>query len=407
MSKEEKLMILQMVSEGKITPEQGAELLRAVGESQPAAPAPAPAPAPSPAPASRGQTPDEIAARIQEKIERATRKASAHAEDWANKLARHADDIARRASSEGENIGKVLGESGANLGKVLGESGENLGKIISRIFGGSFSDENRYEFHEEVRGELPAEGELSIALSTLNGRITVDTWDEKGFKLDVRKTSNAASEAEAKEITKDGYEFKQDGLNITAQTREPGGPLSLVHQYTIGFTLTIPRDRKAALNLASSNGGISVVEVVGSRLHATTSNGRIEVEGSSFAETELGSANGRIEYEGRPGNFNASTANGRISAKLAGAGNWKLTSAHGRIEVEVRREPGTAYSVEAATVMGKIEVDGMENAEVLVDETKQSRGSRRFHARDREFDGAASKAALYASTTMGKVTVTF
>jgi DUF4097 and DUF4098 domain-containing protein YvlB len=140
---------------------------------------------------------------------------------------------------------------------------------------------------------------------------------------------------------------------------------------------------------------------------ATTSNGRVEAEGCSFAQTELGSANGRIEFEGRPGNFTASTANGRITARVSGVGDWKLSSANGRIDVEVREEPGAAYAVEASTVMGRIEVNGMDNAEVLVNETKEKMGSRRYHARSRGFSDAASKASLYASTTMGRVTVTF
>lgn len=398
MSKEEKLMILQMVSEGKITPEQGAELLRAVGEGKPEAPAAATAPKATP-----GQQVEEVSENIQRTIERATRRAeevaqraTAHAEQWASQVAKHADEIARRASGEGENLGKILGESGANLGKVL-----------AKIFGGGFSGGPQFEFHEEMRGELPAEGEIQISMSTSNGRITVDTWDEKGYRLDVRKTSNAATEAEAKEATKDGYEFKQDGLNITARSKEFGDGFNVLRQYTIGFTLTLPRDRKATLNLASSNGRITVGGVSGTRLHATTSNGRVEAEGCNFADTELGSANGRIEFEGRPGNLNASTANGRISAHLGGLGNWKLNSANGRIDVEVRKELGAAYGVEASTVMGKIDVQGMEDAEVLVNETKQKVGSRRYQARTRGFSDAPSKASLYASTTMGRVTVTF
>ncbi|MGE5579894.1 MAG: SHOCT-like domain-containing protein [Bacillota bacterium] len=424
MSKEEKMMILQMVSDGKITPEQGAELLRAIGESKPEAPpAPkaAPGPVPAPAPSSPKltvtskegpKTAEEISQSIQKTVEAATRraeefaqKAASSAEEWASKFSRHAEEIAQRASSEGENIGKVLGESGANLGKVLGESGENIGKMIARIFSGGFSGGPEHEFHEEVRGELPPEGEIQVNLSTTNGRITVDTWDEKGFRLDVRKRVNAASEEEAKEATKDGFEFTADGLSLTGRTKETG--MNLLRNYSIGFTLTLPRDRKATLNLASSNGRITVGGVSGTRLHASTSNGRVEAEGCNFESTELGSANGRIEFEGHPGNLVAGTANGRITARISGLGDWKLNSANGRIEVEVKKEPGAAYAVEASTVMGKIDVSGWENAEVLVDETRQKMGARRYHAQTIGFGDAARKASLRASTTMGRVTVTF
>ena len=411
MSKEEKMLILQMVSEGKITPEQGAELLRAVGESKPELPAaPKPAPAPT-APAApkvtvvaqeSGRSPEEISASIQKKVEAATRRA----EEITKKATSQAGEWATKFASEGENLGKVLGEGGANIGKILGESGENLGKVIARIFGGNFSGGPQFEFHEEAKGELPADGELQVNLSTVNGRITIDTWDEKGYRLDVRKTANAPTEAEAKEVTKDGYEFGQEGLNITARTKEIGG-FNILRQHSIGFTLTLPRDRRVTLKLASSNGRITVGGVSGTRLHASTSNGRVEAEGCNFDNTELGSSNGRIEFEGRPGDLTASTANGRVTARLSGLGDWKMSSANGRIDVEVRKEAGAAYAVEASTVMGKIDIQGLENAEILVDETKEKFGSRRYHAQTRGFGDAEAKASLRASTTMGRVTVAF
>ncbi len=431
-SKEEKMMILQMVAEGKITPEQGAELLRAVGESKPQAPAlpvpPVPAVPPSPpAPEKpkltitgeaegreagarsselkesiRKSIDSNIHGNIERTIERAARqaeeaaeRAASHAEEWAERVAKRAEQFAERASHEGES-----------LGKVLGESGENIGKIIAKLFtGGSFAGGPQFEFHEEVKGEFPAEGEIQVNVSTSNGRITVDTWDEKGFRLDVRKTANAATEEEAKEIVKDGFEFSQNGLSVSARSKESVNIMRNGH--SVGFTLTLPRDRNASLRLSSSNGRITVGGVSGTKLHATTANGRVEAESCSFQESQVDSANGRIEFQGRPGNLRASTANGRITARLQGAGNWKLDSANGRIDVEVQKEPGTGYEVDTSTVMGRLDVSGLEDAEVLIDETKQKMGARRYKARTRGFSDASSRASISASTTVGRVTVTF
>lgn len=420
MSKEEKMLILQMVAEGKITPEQGAELLRAVVEGKPEASAPKPvlvpatpatpaAPAAPLAPRSPGQEIREsirksidsnVRSSIEENIQRATRqaeiaaeRAASQAEAWADKVAKHAEEFAGRASREGEN-----------LGKVLGESGENLGKVIARLFSGGFGVGGpQFEFHEEVRGELPVDGEIQVALTTSNGRITVDTWDDKGFRLDIRKTAHAATEAEAKELVKDGFEFSQDGLNLTARSKEIGSLLS--SGYSVGFTLTLPRDRKASLRLSSSNGRLTAERVTGTRLRASTANGRIVAEGCAFAETEMDTANGRIELTGKPGNLRATTANGRIEGQIEGAGTWKMESANGRIEVNVKKEPGVAYEVDASTVAGRIEVTGLEDSEVLIDETRQKFGSRHYKARSKGFSDAAAKASLVASTTSGRVTV--
>ncbi len=396
MSKEEKMMILQMVSEGKITPEQGAELLRAVGDTKPESPAAPKAPPMPPVTATQAaqttpRTNEELSASVQKKVEAATRRAEA---------------ITKKATSQAEEWASKFASEGENLGKILGESGENLGKIIGRVFGGNFSNGSQFEFHEEMRGEFPTEGELQVDLSTQNGRITVDTWDGSGYRLDVRKTLNAATEAEAKEIASNGFEFRQEGLNLTARAKE-NSDSGLFRQYSIGFTLTLPRDRRATLKLASSNGRIAVGGVSGTRLNASTSNGRVEVEGCSFESTDLGSANGRIEFDGHPGDLTAGTANGRITARLSGIGQWKLSSANGKVEVEIRKEAGAAYAVEASTVMGKIEVTGLENAEILVDETKSKYGSRRYQAETKGFGSAERRASLRASTSAGKVSVTF
>jgi DUF4097 and DUF4098 domain-containing protein YvlB/vacuolar-type H+-ATPase subunit H len=407
-SKEEKMMILQMVAEGKVTPEQGAELLRAVGEGKPGTPAVPPVPPVPLRPPSelkesiRKSIDSSIHGNMQRTIERAARqaegaaeRAASHAEEWADRIAKRAEEFAEQASKEGEN-----------LGKILGEGGENIGKIIAKLFtGGSFPGGPQFEFHEEVKGEIPAEGEVQVSLSTSNGRVTVDTWDEKGFRLDVRKTANAPTEEEAKEIVKDGFEFGQDGLNISARSKE--SPNIMRNGYSIGFTLTLPRDRKASLRLSSSNGRITVGGVSGTKLHATTANGRVEAEDCEFQDSQIESANGRIGFRGHPGDLKASTANGRIGARLRGTGSWKLDSANGRIDVEVQKEPGAAYEVDLSTVMGRLDVSEFEDAEVLINDTRHKFGARRYKARTRGFSDAASKASISASTTVGRVTVTF
>ncbi|MGI6662788.1 MAG: SHOCT-like domain-containing protein [Bacillota bacterium] len=131
MSKEEKMLILQMVADGKITPEQGAELLRAVGEPKPVAP---PRPASAPLPQKAGEAKPEAVGddvgpaldkQIRETIEASVEASGAEGPSRSRGApAKHAEKFAERIALEGEN-----------LGKVLGESGENLGKIFARIFG--------------------------------------------------------------------------------------------------------------------------------------------------------------------------------------------------------------------------------------------------------------------------------
>lgn len=401
MSKEEKMMILQMVAEGKITPEQGAELLKAVGEPKTEAPAnpsvpwmPS-VPAAPVGPAGSGQS--SWQSTLDHNIRQTVQNSVKAAEEAAETAAKRAEDFAERMAREGENIGKVMGEGGENLGKMLG-----------RMFGGgwSFGGGTQFEFPEEINGELPAEGEIKVNLTTRNGRVTVDTWDEPGFRLQVIRRVNAANEEEAKRKTDNLYEFTQEGLKLTARTKEISsgffGANAAIH-----FALTLPRDRKVDVRASSANGRLTFDALSGSSIKASTANGRIESSRCDFERADLDSANGRICYGGSAGDLTMNTANGRIEGELQGAGRWVASTANGRIDLNVKRDPNAAYEVDASSVAGKVEVTGLADAEVLVNDTRHTYGSRRYRARTRNFESAETKGSVRATTASGRVTLSF
>ncbi|HHY75417.1 MAG TPA: DUF4097 domain-containing protein [Firmicutes bacterium] len=403
MSKEEKMLILQMVAEGKITPEQGAELLRALGDSRPESSSRPPV-APPPHYADVRQ-PDAPAGDFGSALEQNIRRTI---ETTVEASVQRAQAAAEAAAKRAEEFAQRFAEQGENLGKVLGESGENLGKIFARIFGGGwvFGGGNQYDFPEEIRGELPPEGEITVDMGTLNGRISLDVWDEPGYRLVVTRRVPAATEEEARSKANDLYEFTQDGLTLRARGREHRNNL-FGSSPSVHFALTLPRDRRARIVVSSANGRLTFEGVKGSSLKASTANGRIEARGLDFSDISLDSANGRIEFTGKVRDLSLRTANGRVVADVEGAGNWNLSSANGRIELNVRKIPGAAYEVEASSVSGKVDVAGLEDAEVLINEVRHSGGARRYKARSRNYDAAEVRGSIKAHTASGRVIVVF
>ncbi len=369
MSKDEKLMILQMVSAGKITPKEGAELLRALGTESTGKAAMPPA---------EGQAPEPVKGLTRGLGEGVTR-------GWASTLRKEINDSVSQALRSGQ-----------------GEIPDNLGKLIGRVFSGAYSGGgNRVEIKEEKTGEFPGEGELDVVMSTANGNISVDTWDADGYRLVITTRANASDEDEVREIAKDAYTFSQSGLRLEATATDMN---RWPYRFAVQFCLTLPKDRKASLRLDTANGRVTVEGVTGSGVHCSSANGRISLEGASFGKAGIDTANGRIEYTGRCSQLKANTANGRVEVDLDGEGIWVLNTANGRIEATIRRQPHTAYSLDLSTMMGKMEVSGMEDAEVLLDDSK-ARFAKRYKAQTAGFSEHSAKGQLKASTAMGRITV--
>lgn len=393
MSKEEKMLILEMVKEGKIAPEQGVELLNALG---------------------RVNLPPKAPLRFGPGI-------SGEIEDKEESIEKTVEKIEELAESKAES----------------------LAERISHMFSGSTARGPRFEFSDEFHGELDPEGEIEVELRSSNGAIEVRSWDKSGYSLEVTKTVNAASEEEAKKILEDCFEFTHEGSVLTgvAKERQVFGNRNLC----VDFTLTLPADRSAILNLHSANGRITVEgvsgpgckartangriemgdskfetlalntsngrivmdEVSGKKCTAETMNGRIEATNCSFDEMDMTDMNGRVEYEGRASNMTAKTMNGRIVAELAGTGNWDLKTSNGPIEVRIRRGEADLYEVDLSSSNGEIEVDGMGEVDVIIDERRKYSRSRHYKASNKGFDKADSKSYLTASTGSGRISVEF
>ncbi len=387
MAEEEKLEILRMVAEGKITPEQGVELLKALS----------PGGEETRGRSGRPERPERPEDTWEEKIKRTQEKA----EQAAKAAAERAEYLAEEAGKRAEYIGKAVSET---VGESLRGVFEGLFRGGMGWFEGLGSPADEYEFVDTINGEFPAEGEIQVNLRTTNGRIEVGVADQPGYTLEVIKRVRAATEEEAREKCEDIYEFSQEGLILRGKSKDS---FAWRTGASCAFRLKLPRGRKASLNLDTANGRIEVDGVEGSRLVADTANGRVDVDTSSFTETSIGTANGRVEYRGESKRLKADTANGRIEARLRGAGDWQFETANGRIEVVVEKAPGVAYEVDASTNMGSITVGGLDTAEVLYDDRGRRWGPKRYHARSAGFGEAAQKATLKASTSVGRIEISF
>ncbi len=186
----------------------------------------------------------------------------------------------------------------------------------------------------------------TVALSNVNGRITIGSWDQPRVRVVALKEVEG-DRSDAKEAMKElRVEFSQPNGGLTIKTHFPRHEhgISSIFDFLTGdhvqakvrYELTVPRTMN--LDVSNTNGSIRLSEV----------NGHLE----------LGTTNGGIAVSRCGGSIDASTTNGNIEAELVRVAKGRplqFRTTNGRIEVAVPKD--LAVDVDAGTTNGSISTD--------------------------------------------------
>ena len=397
MSKEEKMFIIEMVRDGKITSEQGVELLNALERSP-----------------EQLETPSDVNNKASDEVQR-----------------------------EEELVEELVEEKIEKMGETIEAIAENLASKAENVFSWGLRQRPKFMYADEFCGEFPEHGEIEVTLYSMDGAIEVKTWEKDHYRLEVIKKVNAASEEEAQKILEGCVEFKQEGLSLAATAKATGTLRS--RNMTVDFILTLPTSRKARLDLRSGDGSVAIQGVSGSLCKAATGDGSLRVGNSDFGILEIGTGDGSIVIQGisadecrtrtgdgsikvfeskvkmldastgdgsividrLSGDITAETMDGSISADFMGIGNWLLKTKDGSITVSIQGLKTGLFEVDLSTRDGRIHVDGMEDADTILDQRGGAYGMKRYKAISRGFAQADSRGSLKAGTGSGSVSVRF
>lgn len=198
---------------------------------------------------------------------------------------------------------------------------------------------------ETIDRTLDVRPGATVALSNVNGRITISSWDQPRVRVLAKKEVDGDRD-EAKDVMKElKVEIQQRDGGVVVTTHYPRrGDNTSIFDWLLGnhvdaevrYELTVPRTMN--LDVRNTNGSIFLSGVDGRH--------------------ELGTTNGKIEVERCGGSINASTTNGGIRAELMRVTKgqaMRLETTNGRIEIEVPK--GLAADVDAGTTNGSIKTD--------------------------------------------------
>lgn len=370
---EERLMILKMVEDGKITSEEAAELLAAL----------------------------ETHARTERELEDAELKSD---------FGQHMEALEERVEKTAGGIEKTATDFAERLERQITEKVEHVPSMIERIMEGinlpGFIDllGPGHEFVEELTGEFAAEAGSNIELDfqTRNGRIEVLGWDEAGYKLVLTKKVQAGSREEAEEVANKLVDVEQGADCLRIHWTKPSGTV----RGGVHIKAYLPVGYLYQSELTSANGRIIVEGLNLDSAELSTSNGRIVCTRVRAGDIQARTSNGRVVLEGVSGNVRARTSNGRIkliTSEIEENVDFDLETSNGSVKVITEERDDLGYYVDAYTSLGKIYTT-LPNL-VFEEDNRERRGHKSVKARTVDFDTRPVQVRIAVRTSNGSLRI--
>lgn len=330
---EERLLILKMVEEGKITAQEAAALLEALGDSDP--------------------------------------KGSRDQESGRRRLEKQGDEFAQKVEQAAERFSKSL-ESKLEGG--LAEKLSNLPRILAKL--PFLAVHEAHEFSQEFSGSFQRDIEMiPVKLSTVCGHIEVEAWDQEHYKLIVTQKirGDERDAARKKQVPIALAETAEDMTELVVETLS-------YSDVTLSYHLYLPCERTFDLQLMTNNGRLDVANLNMNIAKVMTTNGSIRVRRVRANTLEVSSSNGSCKLEEveskvirqRTGNgsldvigsaeqIECVSTNGSIKVRLSTFAyptcTMSLSTTNGSIKCALPAGNDLGVAVDAVTAVGKVQVD--------------------------------------------------
>ncbi|WZY00305.1 DUF4097 domain-containing protein [Bacillus sp. FSL W7-1360] len=320
---EERMMILKMIEDGKITAEEGTRLLEAIGQDQTAD-------------SQKGEPGKVTPVKERSKI--------------------FSDN------SDETPLSKIGNFFEAAIQKVRdGDLDFNFGHVVA--FDHTF-------LHDEI---TPAS--LSVALE--NGSVQVETSDDPGIRLDCEvKAYRVKDEEEARElflresifsVSEEAFTFKtkSKSFKVRAVLHVPKNKYQDVSFYTFNGTLQAASLHANTFQAKTTNGAIKLSQLTAEKASMETMNGSVTSEASEVKLLEAKTLNGSVKVTGLIEDADIETGNGTIDytvAKAAELGYVDLKTATGSVKLRVA--PEVRFEAKLKSNVGSIH-NRLANSEVM------------------------------------------
>jgi len=251
------------------------------------------------------------------------------------------------------------------------------------LFAGGSLGTYRAETTESFTGAMTADS-VYLSVDNFNGPISVSTWDRSEFSVELLIKAKGTTTSQAERNLED-FVIDFDESVVQGQGRLVLGygiPVTSYNKYSVQVEVFLPADAVIDLKLESSNGAMSLKDVVGGEIQLDTSNGVFTFD-NVYAES-----------------INAETSNGAIDLTLpcTVTGEYVLRTSNGQVDLSVSSSSDVGYDLDASTSTGVVSI-GLPNLDYSVNQRTSK------EARTVGFEGKEIQITLDVSTSNGNVDV--
>lgn len=327
---EERKMILQMVEDGKISPEDGTKLIKALSSGQEKETTTSSA-------VSR-KSKDESEAKTSDSTDLSTRI------DW-DESNRHHDESWRKYREEQGEKGSPLSEGARWFTEFVDSAVHKIKELDLDFNFGNAQEINHIFQHTSMQ-------ERTFELSLENGSIELQPWDEADGKIECSaKVYKAENEEDARRIFLDETVFetkdeklcfytKSKKIKLQATVYVPRERFEKLSLYTFNGHLHVNGLNSISLSAKAVNGSINMEGVHADVLEVETVNGPIDLDGGSSQRADFRTVHGSIDINGHIEDIDAESVNGSVNCHFHGreGGHVSLTATTGSVFLAVPEE---------------------------------------------------------------------
>lgn len=436
MVSEERLMVLTMLQEGKISNDEATKLLQALDELemeeelQSCSEVTSDHLKDNSIDVQTSSSGEIYTGFIQEKNEAINRPTEQIEQDKIEKFKSNIeqkkdkiDNIERKSEDKidkwGEEFGEKMGNWGENFGERMGKMGEELAesatsitekalKMVDGFIGdGSFGIfSSSYEtVNETINRNIATIDSPILEIHGTNGKIILHSWEEENIRIkakcSIKKSIYDRSQSVYEVIEQNNkLAFKPrytNGIGTSLEVFIPSKEFEKIFLLTSNGRIEAYEVNSKELILDTNNGSVKIQDISSNRIIACSNNGSITTDDIASKRIELNTSNANINVQDTScEDITATTKNGKISVMDVQSKKMALTSSNASIKVE----DSTASSILTKTSNGNIKVYDIEASSLSKIEAYTSNSSIEIN-----IDEHHKAYNIDAQTSMGRIDI--